>query len=138
MLFADLQPGSSDDQVPGIKECLAADLEQWLATLQDDHDNLADDYDAAALAQIEAHIYDLGTNFNYMLNDDENLYKDWVNRSEKCRQQVEEIISKSDDAAYAFQEARETSYNRAHCRRCIQNLLIAIRNLDKLNDGRSE
>ncbi len=131
-----LQQVPSQPEMQNIQEQLSAELQHEIERLQESHDSLRDDYKEEALEDLEDHLYDVGTRFNQMLHDLDNPYYEWIKRSKACRDIVDEIVKKANEAANAFQSARQSGYNRAHCRRRVQNVIIAMKNLEKVNRKR--
>ncbi len=119
-----------------VKQRLSADLEWWTGKLSEIRDNIADSYDPLALEKLENYLYAVGSWFNKIRAIDGHPYKSWIGRSERCQNQIEDIINKADLAAYNFQQARG-KYNRSVCRRGVENLIFAIQNLRTFNDQRT-
>lgn len=118
------------------KSQLSAILDRYLEELNEKHENLAGSYDSVALGDFEQYVYNIGSVFNAMRWDDGHDFRDWIDRSGQCRDKIEEIIGKADIAAQAFQDARERGYQRSNCKRRIQDLIFAIKNLKRLNERR--
>ncbi len=127
---------SSQSDRNQVRDQLDRELRAQVTRLQQSHDNLLDEYDEEALRDLTNNMYEVGTRLNHMLGDLDDLYYDWMNKSPLCRGLGQEIVEKADEAASAFQSAKRQGYNPIYCKRRVQNVMLAIKNLIKINSKR--
>ncbi len=115
------------------RQSLLGILAQELKKLDDIYKNLLPQYDKIVYENFEKRFIQTRNTFKGMLVNISDLHYAYVNRSEKRKEYINQIIKYSTEVAERFQESRENDrFDRPKCTDSLENLIYAFKNLKHL------
>jgi hypothetical protein len=105
-------------------------IEKELSSINDIYDNLSTKYDDLACDKLEKRFVQTRKMFKGTLMDLSNGHQPYINRSERRKEAVGNILKSSTGVAKIFHEARESKhFDRPVCTDAIENLIFDLKNL---------